>query len=84
MRGAAEQVLVCWDQNIDCVPWNALADNDTVVNAGTAVSVALLFYIPWVTVMDSESSKRGRTLFSASGMPVATLGEKKNEVITHL
>ena len=59
-------------------------DNDAVMNAGTAVLVALLFHVPWVTVMESEASKRRRTLFSASGMPVATLGEKKYEVLTHL
>ena len=61
-----------------------VANNDTVMNAGTAVSVALLFYVPWVTVIESEASKRGRTLFSASGMAVATLGENKYEVLTHL
>ena len=54
------------------------------MNAGTAGSVAPLYYVPWVTVAESEASKRGRTLFSESGMPVATFGEKKCEVITHL
>ena len=49
------------------------------MNTGTAGSVAPLFYVPWVTVTESEASKRGRTLFSESGMPVATLGEKRNE-----
>ena len=61
-----------------------MADIDTVMNAGTAGSVASLYYVPWVTVTESEASRRGRTLFSASGMPLATLDENKDEVLTHL
>ena len=40
--------------------WNALADIDTVMNAGTAGSVASLYYVPWVTVTESEASRRAQ------------------------